>query len=134
MATNKEEFLAKVNRAHAARIKTEEVWVCGAAHRGWPVGPRFHTNRRRALRPSAASIVHADFYCARSRICAGRSAAVEGYIVGVSSTPQNLEKRSKLAMVAEGNSRTKHETESVSIEETGIVQRFSALCRGQARR
>jgi uncharacterized protein with NRDE domain len=29
MATNKEEFLAKVNRAHAARIKAEEFVVAG---------------------------------------------------------------------------------------------------------
>jgi uncharacterized protein with NRDE domain len=29
MATNKEEFLAKVNRAHAARIKAEEFVLAG---------------------------------------------------------------------------------------------------------
>jgi uncharacterized protein with NRDE domain len=39
MATNKEEFLAKVNRAHAARMKAEEFVVAGGDLRSEEAAP-----------------------------------------------------------------------------------------------
>src|SRR5271170_7275980 len=39
--------------------------VRGAAHCRWTVGAQLHTNRGRAIGPSAASVVYAHFY----RVC-----------------------------------------------------------------